>query len=287
MFDLAVSHDLLILPDASIEEIHTVISHPQALGQCADYIREKGWSTVEYANTALAAKYVAEKGDREIAAIASEGAAEIFGHQMRIVTSESMAANDAVDVSKWDIKSIPLSSMVFVQLVPEDPAEAKKWYEDLGEGDVLTFRYVYTTQVTITHRITDITPKGSGYVITLQGDNRDTEGGQGVQIIDTTVPNNTNYVVGKVVGQSLLLGVVLGFLMQPVGIVFIIIVPCALIILSEALKIAKVLGAEKRQKLQEEKEKTEAEIADLRKRLAELEQGKADAAENSTEEETK
>jgi hypothetical protein len=75
--------------------------------------------------------------------------------------------------------------------------------------------------------------------------------------------------------------------MQPVGIVFIIIVPCALIILAEALKIAKVLGAEKRQKLQEEKEKTEAEIADLRKRLAELEQGKADAAENSTEEETK
>jgi hypothetical protein len=75
--------------------------------------------------------------------------------------------------------------------------------------------------------------------------------------------------------------------MQPVGIVFIIIVPCALIILSEALKIAKVLGAEKRQKLQEEKEKTEAEIADLRRRLAELEQGKADAAENSTEEETK
>ena len=217
----------------------------------------------------------------------SDGAAEIFGHQMRIVTSESMAANDAVDVSKWDIKSIPLSSMVFVQLVPEDPAEAKKWYEDLREGDVLTFRYVYTTQVTITHRITDITPKGSGYVITLQGDNRDSDDGLGVQIIDTTVPNNTNYVVGKVVGQSLFLGVVLGFLMQPVGIVFIIIVPCALIILSEALKIAKVLGAEKRQKLQEEKEKTEAEIADLRRRLAELEQGKADAAENSTEEETK
>ncbi len=79
LYDLAVSHDLLTLPDASIEQVHTVISHPQALGQCADYIRAKGWSTIEYTNTALAAKYVAEKGDAGFAAIASEGAAEIFG----------------------------------------------------------------------------------------------------------------------------------------------------------------------------------------------------------------
>ena len=71
----------------------------------------------------------------------------------------------------------------------------------------------------------------------------------------------------------------MGFLMQPVGIVFVIIVPCVLIILSEVLKIARVLGAEKRQKLQAEKEKTEAEIADLRRRLAELEQGKDTAAD--------
>ena len=214
----------------------------------------------------------------------SDGAAEVFGHQMRIVTSESMAANEAVDVSAWDIKSIPLSSMVFIQLVPEDPEAAKAWYDGLREGDVLTFRYVYATQVTITHRITKITPKGDGYVIELQGDNRDAEDHRGTQIIDTTVPNNMNYVVGKVVGQSHFLGIIMGFLMQPVGIVFVIIVPCVLIILSEALKIARVLGAEKRQKLQEEKEKTEAEIADLRRRLAELEQGKDTAADEEADE---
>ncbi|MBQ9797022.1 MAG: chorismate mutase [Clostridia bacterium] len=79
MLDLAVSHDLLVLPGTRKEDIREVVSHPQALGQCAEYIRNQGWSTAEYSNTALAARYVAEKGDRSVAAIASEEAAEVFG----------------------------------------------------------------------------------------------------------------------------------------------------------------------------------------------------------------
>ncbi len=79
MTELAVSHDLLVVPGTSKDEIRTVISHPQALGQCAEYIRNAGWETEEYSNTALAARYVAQKGDRTLAAIASEEAAEIFG----------------------------------------------------------------------------------------------------------------------------------------------------------------------------------------------------------------
>ena len=62
-----------------LSEIRTVISHPQALGQCADRIQKAGWTVQEYPNTALAAKYVAESDDRSVAAIASEEAAEVFG----------------------------------------------------------------------------------------------------------------------------------------------------------------------------------------------------------------
>ncbi|MEE0969807.1 MAG: chorismate mutase [Clostridia bacterium] len=79
MLELAVSHDLLGTPDAELSDIKEVVSHPQALGQCAEYIRNCGFITNEYTNTALAAKYVSSKGDKSIAAIASEEAAEIFG----------------------------------------------------------------------------------------------------------------------------------------------------------------------------------------------------------------
>ncbi len=79
MFDLAVTQDLLVKAGTKLDEIKTVISHPQALGQCSEQIRRHGWETQEYPNTALAARYVAESEDRSIAAIASEEAAEIFG----------------------------------------------------------------------------------------------------------------------------------------------------------------------------------------------------------------
>lgn len=79
MTELAVTQDLLALPDATISDIKKVLSHPQALGQCRDYLKEKGFEQLEYTNTALAAKYVSETDDKSIAAIASAEAAEIFG----------------------------------------------------------------------------------------------------------------------------------------------------------------------------------------------------------------
>ena len=79
VLDLAVSQDLLVTPGTRIEDIREVVSHPQALAQCAEYIRNNGWKTAEYSNTALAARYVAQKKDKSVAAIASGEAAEIFG----------------------------------------------------------------------------------------------------------------------------------------------------------------------------------------------------------------
>ena len=68
-FDLAVTQDLLVVPGTKMEDIKQVISHPQALGQCAEMIRQNQWISMEYPNTALAAKYVAEQGAPAIAAI--------------------------------------------------------------------------------------------------------------------------------------------------------------------------------------------------------------------------
>ena len=208
----------------------------------------------------------------------SDGAAEIFGYQLRIVTSDSMAKSEYTDVSDFDIKSIPIRSMVFVEVIPEDAKEADEWYKSLRVGDVLTFRYVYTTQVTITHRITSITEKETGgFIIQLAGDNKSSDEGQLVQTIDTSISNNTNYVIGKVTGQSRLFGFVMSFLMEPIAMVLIIMVPCVVIILLEIVKILRLLSMDKRMQEQEEKEKKEQELLELRRKLAELEREKSEA----------
>lgn len=74
-----ISHDLLAVPQASLDTIRTIYSHPQALGQCSTFL--KGLEHVElkeYANTAMAAQFVAESKDPTIAAIAAPICADIF-----------------------------------------------------------------------------------------------------------------------------------------------------------------------------------------------------------------
>ena len=202
----------------------------------------------------------------------SDGAAEIFGYQMRVVVSDSMGACELTDVSDYDIKSIPIRSIIFVEVMPSDPTEVTEWYRSLREGDVVTFRYVYNQQITITHRITSITEKKTGgFLIELAGDNKNSESDQLYQVIDTSIPNNTNYVIGKVVGSSYIFGLIMSLLMSPAGIVFIIMVPCLVIISFEVSRIVKLLTSDKKKREKEEKEQKEKELEELRRRLAELE----------------
>ena len=77
--EVAAIQNLLGVEGATRESIKEVVSHPQALSQCAAFIRKNGYTANEYPNTAIAAKFVAEKNDPAIAAIASLEAAEIFG----------------------------------------------------------------------------------------------------------------------------------------------------------------------------------------------------------------
>lgn len=76
---LSITHDLLAVEGATLETVKTVVSHPQALSQCDDFIRTHGYGQMQYANTALAAKYVAERNDPTVAAIASGESAGRFG----------------------------------------------------------------------------------------------------------------------------------------------------------------------------------------------------------------
>ena len=112
-------------------------------------------------------------------------------------------------------------------------------------------------------------------MIELAGDNTTSESGQLSQTIDTSVPNNTNYVIGRVTGQAKVLGALMTFLMEPLGIILLVILPCLVIIMFEALKIYKVLTEEKKKRVREENAEKENELEELRRKLAELEALKA------------
>ena len=79
IYELEIHQNLLGLPDATVEDIRKVTSHPQALGQCHDYIKLRGFDVEEASNTAIAAKTVAESSDKSLGAIASAETAEIYG----------------------------------------------------------------------------------------------------------------------------------------------------------------------------------------------------------------
>ncbi len=79
MYELPVNQHLLTLPGADKGAIKKVYSHPQALSQCAPYIKEHGYEPCQYFNTAAAAKFVSESGNPTIAAIGSDETAELYG----------------------------------------------------------------------------------------------------------------------------------------------------------------------------------------------------------------
>lgn len=75
-----VEHALLGLPEASIEDIKTVYSHPQALMQCSKFLEQhREWQSISELNTAVSARKVVDAGDKSQAAIASELAAKLHG----------------------------------------------------------------------------------------------------------------------------------------------------------------------------------------------------------------
>jgi len=88
-----VRHQLLGLKGAELGHLKRVHSHVQALGQCRAFIRKIGVEPLVAADTAGAAKQVAEWGDPTQGAIASTLAAEIYGLDILARDIEDAAHN--------------------------------------------------------------------------------------------------------------------------------------------------------------------------------------------------
>ena len=74
----SVIHNLIGLKGAKLENIKTVRSHFQAIGQCQNIINKNNLKPIISADTAGSAKYISEKKDKTESALASSLAAEIY-----------------------------------------------------------------------------------------------------------------------------------------------------------------------------------------------------------------
>lgn len=77
---LRVSHMLMAIPGVKLRDIRHVYSHPQALGQCEQYLQTlRDAEIVAVYDTAGSAKMISEQHMRNSAAIASRAAARLYG----------------------------------------------------------------------------------------------------------------------------------------------------------------------------------------------------------------
>ncbi|WMI69576.1 prephenate dehydratase [Mangrovimonas sp. YM274] len=92
---LDIQHHLMALPNQSIEEIHEVYSHPMALLQCKEFFKKHSHiKLIEDKDTAEVAERIKTKGLKNVAAIASRLAAELFELQILAESIQTIAHNE-------------------------------------------------------------------------------------------------------------------------------------------------------------------------------------------------
>ena len=93
-YHLRVRHCLLALPGVEVADLRQILSHPQALAQCRQWLEQHpDIEIVSAYDTAGSARIISEEGRRDAAAIASHRAAEVYGMHILAEGIESDTAN--------------------------------------------------------------------------------------------------------------------------------------------------------------------------------------------------
>ncbi len=91
---LSVSHNLMGLPGQSLKDIKEVHSHYMALLQCSEFFKKYPHiKLVEDTDTAITARRIKEKNLKEIAAIAANTAADLYGLQIFVRDIQTIQKN--------------------------------------------------------------------------------------------------------------------------------------------------------------------------------------------------
>lgn len=139
--ELPVRHCLLVHPESfGAEGLATVLSHPQAIGQCAKSIKRWSTKTEVAASTAAAAKFVAEHPELKIGALASELAAREYGLKILehgVQTLEDNATRFFV-LAPIEISWPPTGNdkTVLIFKVPNEPAALFEAISPLAVRDI-------------------------------------------------------------------------------------------------------------------------------------------------------
>ncbi len=110
---------LLGVPGAPLEGIEEAMSHAVALGQCRDFLRERGIRPHTGGDTAGSARIIAEAGEPTRAAIASKLAGEIYGLHVLASDIEDQAHNTTrfVVLSRQKIEADPTEGQAITSFV--------------------------------------------------------------------------------------------------------------------------------------------------------------------------
>ena len=141
------------------------------------------------------------------------GSLDFTDTEMRVVVSGSM---DGEPREEYDIRTIPVGSMVFIQKVPEGPY-AYDFYSSLKIGDVVTFNYKNPATreiMVVTHRIIDVSDSNGDMRFTMVGDAiKDDPTNSSEQVVYAS----SNDMIGKVTGVSEGLGDITVFISSAHG----------------------------------------------------------------------
>lgn len=81
---LKIVHCLIANPGVTLDSIKVIFSHPQALGQCRNFLERLKCELISTYDTAGSVKMIKEKTMRDAAAVASERAARIYNMEILV-----------------------------------------------------------------------------------------------------------------------------------------------------------------------------------------------------------
>jgi prephenate dehydratase len=91
---LRIRHNVIAMPGVKLEEVRKMMSHPVALSQCRRFLAgHPEFEVVPFYDTAGSVKHLMEVGLRDVAGIAPELAARVYGAEVLVAGVEDHAEN--------------------------------------------------------------------------------------------------------------------------------------------------------------------------------------------------